>query len=645
MDQIAQVVELSASVAGRGLSSLDANELRELKRFGLSDARLAASVGAAESEVRHRREDLRVRPVFKTVDTCGGEFPARTPYHYSTFEEEDEVAPADRPRVVILGAGPNRIGQGIEFDYACVHAAFALEEAGFESVMVNSNPETVSTDYDTSSRLYFEPLSPEDVLAVCRAEQPVGVIAQLGGQTPLRLARILLDEGYAIWGTSPDAIDLAEDRGKFARVLAELEIPAPPHGEARTMAEARAIAEQIGYPVVVRPSYVLGGRAMEIVYDADDLEAFVQMASDASPDHPVLIDRFLEGAIEVDVDAVADATGDVFIGGVMEHIEEAGVHSGDSSCQIPPATLSDEELDVIEDITRRLARRLGVVGLLNLQLAVKDERIWVIEANPRASRTVPFVSKAIGVSLARIATLVLAGRTLLDLGADGVLPADPHHYRHLPYASVKAAVLPFGRFPGVDTVLGPEMKSTGEVMGIDADSGWALAKAFTAAGAGLPSEGTVFVSVANRDKRAIVFPAKRLADLGFRLLATGGTAGVLHRAGIPVERVAKVSEHADNVAELIRGGTVDLVINTPFGRGARTDGYFIRTASASAGVPCVTTLPGVFAAVRGIEALRGRSTEPRSIQEYHAEAMQEPMQARMTFSEAAAAGVAGESPA
>ncbi|MFI5393328.1 MAG: carbamoyl phosphate synthase large subunit, partial [Myxococcota bacterium] len=368
-------------------------------------------------------------------------------------------------------------------------------------------------------------------------------------------------------------------------------------------------------------------------------------ASDASPDHPVLIDRFLEGAIEVDVDAVADATGDVFIGGVMEHIEEAGVHSGDSSCQIPPATLSDEELDVIEDITRRLARRLGVVGLLNLQLAVKDERIWVIEANPRASRTVPFVSKAIGVSLARIATLVLAGRTLLDLGADGVLPADPHHYRHLPYASVKAAVLPFGRFPGVDTVLGPEMKSTGEVMGIDADSGWALAKAFTAAGAGLPSEGTVFVSVANRDKRAIVFPAKRLADLGFRLLATGGTAGVLHRAGIPVERVAKVSEHADNVAELIRGGTVDLVINTPFGRGARTDGYFIRTASASAGVPCVTTLPGVFAAVRGIEALRGRSTEPRSIQEYHAEAMQEPMQARMTFSEAAAAGVAGESPA
>jgi carbamoyl-phosphate synthase large subunit len=464
------------------------------------------------------------------------------------------------------------------------------------------------------------------------------VIAQFGGQTPLRLARTLQEEGFAILGTSPEAIDLAEDRGKFAELLHELEIPAPPHGEARTMEEARTVAAQIGYPVVVRPSYVLGGRAMEIVYDDDELEGFVRTAAEASPDHPVLIDRFLEGAIEVDVDAVCDADGEVFIGAVMEHIEEAGVHSGDSSCQIPPATLSDDELDTIEDITRRLGRRLGVVGLLNLQLAVKDERIWVLEANPRASRTVPFVSKVIGVSLARIATLVLAGRGLTALRADGLLPADAHHYRHLPYTSVKAAVLPFGRFPGVDTVLGPEMKSTGEVMGVDVDSGMALAKAMVAAGHALPTAGTVFVSVANRDKRAIVFPAKRLADMGFRLLATGGTAGVLQRAGIAVERVAKVSEGPDNVAELIRAGRIDLVINTPFGRAPRSDGSFIRTAAAAAGVPCITTLPGVFAAVRGIEALTGEPTEPRSVQEHHAAALQEPMQVRLTFEQASGGG-------
>jgi len=636
VDQIAQVVEGAGALRGRPLHTLGAAELRQAKRLGLSDGRVALLTAATEAAVRRHRDALGVEPVFKTVDTCGGEFPARTPYHYSTYEEETEIRPTDRPRVVILGAGPNRIGQGIEFDYACVHASFALEEAGFESVMINSNPETVSTDYDTSSRLYFEPLTAEDVLAVCRAERPVGVIAQFGGQTPLRLARTLQEEGFPILGTSADAIDLAEDRGKFAQVLRELEIPAPPHGEARTMEEARAIAEQVGYPVVVRPSYVLGGRAMEIVYDAEELEHFVRTAAEASPDHPVLIDRFLEGAIEVDVDAVADLDGGVFIGAVMEHIEEAGVHSGDSSCQIPPATLSDDELDTIEDITRRLARRLGVIGVLNLQLAVKDERIWVLEANPRASRTVPFVSKVIGESLARVATLVLMGRTLADLAASGVLPADPHHYRHLPYTSVKAAVLPFGRFPGVDTVLGPEMKSTGEVMGVDADSGMALAKAMVAAGHALPMHGTVFVSVANRDKRAIVFPAKRLADMGFRLLATGGTAGVLQRAGIPVERVAKVSESPDNVAELIRAGRIDLVINTPFGRAPRTDGSFIRTASAAACVPCITTLPGVFAAVRGIEALAGEPTEPRSVQEHHADARREPRQARLTFDEAAA---------
>jgi carbamoyl-phosphate synthase large subunit len=639
VDQIAQVVDGAAALRDRPLATLGAEELLAAKRLGLSDPRIASLTRATDAAVRRHREALGVAPVFKTVDTCAGEFAARTPYHYSTYEEETEVRPSPRPRVVILGSGPNRIGQGIEFDYACVHAAFALEEAGFESVMVNSNPETVSTDYDTSSRLYFEPVTAEDVLAVCHAERPVGVIVQFGGQTPLRLARTLEEEGFPVLGTRPEAIDLAEDRGKFAQLLAELDISAPQHGEARTLPQARAIAAQVGFPVVVRPSYVLGGRAMEIVYDADDLETFVRTAAEASPDHPVLIDRFLEGAIEVDVDAVCDGA-DVFIGAVMEHIEEAGVHSGDSSCQIPPATLSDEELDEIEDITRRLARRLGVQGVLNLQLAVKDERIWVLEANPRASRTVPFVSKAIGVSLARIATLVLTGRTLADLAEDGVLPADPHHYRHLPYTAVKAAVLPFGRFPGVDTVLGPEMKSTGEVMGIDRDPGMALAKALVSCGAGLPTGGTVFVSVANRDKRAIVFPAKRLADLGFRVLATNGTAGVLERAGIDVERVAKVSEGPHNVAELIRGGKVDLVINTPFGRGPRGDGYFIRTATASAGVPCITTLPGVFAAVRGIEALRGGPSEPCSLQEHHEQAGGRAAQSRLSFAEAAA-GEAG----
>jgi carbamoyl-phosphate synthase large subunit len=634
VDQIAQVVEGALALAHRPPSPLGADELLEAKRLGLSDERIADLAGSTAPQVLARRAELGVAPVFKTVDTCAGEFHARTPYHYSTYLDETEVTDDVRPRVVILGAGPNRIGQGIEFDYACVHAAFALDEAGFASVMVNSNPETVSTDYDTASRLYFEPLAAEDVLAVCRAERPVGVIAQLGGQTPLALARILQDEGFPILGTGVDAIDLAEDRGRFAQVLRELEIPAPPHGEARTVDEARAIAARVGYPVVVRPSYVLGGRAMEIVYDDDELEGFVSAAADASPEHPVLIDRFLEGAIEVDVDAVCDGDGDVFIGGVMEHIEEAGVHSGDSSCQIPPATLSDEELDTIEGITRRIARRLGVVGLLNLQLAVKDERIWVLEANPRASRTVPFVGKVIGVSLARVTTLVLTGASLADLRRAEIVPADPYHYRHLPTTSVKAAVLPFGRFPGVDTILGPEMRSTGEVMGIDAEPGMALAKAMVAAGHALPTEGTVFVSVANRDKRSIVLPAKRLADLGFRLLATRGTGGVLQRAGIPVEIVAKVSEDERNVAGLIREGSVDLVINTPFGRAPRTDGSHIRTAAAASGVPCITTLPGVFAAVRGIEALRGDPTEPRSLQEHHAASRRLPVQARLTFEEA-----------
>jgi carbamoyl-phosphate synthase large subunit len=616
VDQIARVADGVERLRGRPLDDLEEDELRQAKRTGLSDRRIAGLTGSNEASVRARRAALGVEAVFKTVDTCAGEFPARTPYHYSTYEEEDEVRRAERPRVVILGAGPNRIGQGIEFDYACVHAAAALRDAGFEAVMVNSNPETVSTDYDTSSRLYVEPLSTEDVLAVCRAEAPVGVICQFGGQTPLRLAHDLEAAGERVLGTSPEAIDLAEDRGRFAALLDELGIPAPAHGEAADLDEAREVAARIGYPVVVRPSYVLGGRAMEIVDGEDELERFVATAAAASPDHPVLIDRFLEGALELDVDAVCDGT-DVFVGAVMEHIEEAGVHSGDSSCQIPPATMSEGELDEVEAIVRRVARRLGVVGLINLQLAVKDERIWVLEANPRASRTVPFVSKAIGVPLAEVATAVLLGQTLARLESEGVVPADPHHYRHLPYTAVKAAVLPFGRFPGVDTVLGPEMRSTGEVMGIDDDPGLALAKALVASGASLPSEGSVFVSMANRDKRAIAFPARRLSDLGFRLLATRGTAGVLERAGIPVTRVAKVSEGGRSIVDLIRDGEVAMVINTPFGRGPRTDGYFIRTAAARAGIPCITTVPGLFAAIRGIEALRAPAGAPRSLQEHH----------------------------
>jgi carbamoyl-phosphate synthase large subunit len=633
VDQIAQVVEEAARVDRRALDDLGSDDLRRAKRAGLSDRRLAALTSARETDVRARRAALGVRAVFKTVDTCAGEFPATTPYHYSTYEEEDEARPAERERVVILGAGPNRIGQGIEFDYACVHAAFALEEAGYEAVMVNSNPETVSTDYDTSARLYFEPVSAEDVLAVCETERPVGVICQLGGQTPLRLARELEATGFRVLGTGAASIDLAENRGAFAELLGEVGIAAPEHGEARDVDEARAIAARIGYPVVVRPSYVLGGRAMEIVYAEEELERFVTSAAAAGPEHPVLIDRFLEGAVEIDVDAVCDGT-EVFVGAVMEHIEEAGIHSGDSSCQIPPATLSDDELDEIERITRTLALRMNVRGLVNLQLAAKDERIWVLEANPRASRTVPFVSKVTGVPLAKVATSVLLGRTLEQLREDGLVPADARHYLRLPYTAVKAAVLPFGRFPGVDTLLGPEMRSTGEVMGIDADPGWALAKALIAGGTSLPVEGTVFVSVANRDKRSIVYPAKRMADLGFRLLATRGTAAVLERAGIAVTRVAKVSEGGRSVVDLIHDAEVDMVVNTPFGRGPRTDGSLIRTAAAQAGIPCITTLPGLLAALRGIEALLGTPGDARSIQEWHRRAREgAAVQERLAFGE------------
>ncbi|MFN2543920.1 MAG: carbamoyl-phosphate synthase large subunit [Actinomycetota bacterium] len=616
VDQIAQVAEGAEALRGKGLEQVDIDEWLEAKQLGLSDRRIASLLESTEDAVRRRRTALGVEAVFKTVDTCGGEFEARTPYYYSTYEEESEVRPAEKPRVVILGAGPNRIGQGIEFDYACVHAAFALSDAGYESVMVNCNPETVSTDYDTSDRLYFEALTVEDVLAVCAAERPVGIIVQLGGQTPLKLAHALEREGYRVLGTSPASIDLAEDRGKFAQLCHDLGLPAPEHGEARNLDEAREIASRIGYPVLVRPSYVLGGRAMEIVYGEDELAGFVETAAAASPEHPVLIDRFLEGAIEIDVDAIADGD-DVYIGAVMEHIEEVGVHSGDSSCVVPPSTLSDDELDQAESAARKLAQALGVRGLLNVQMAVKDEKVWILEANPRASRTIPYVSKATGVSLAKIATLVMAGRSLKELEEEGIVPPGGSRYRRLAHISVKTPVLPFGRFAGVDTILGPEMKSTGEVMGTAGDLGLALAKAFVGAGAGLPTQGTVFVSVANRDKRAILFPAKRLADLGFHLLATGGTAAVLARGGIRVSQVLKMSEGHPNVVDLIRAGRVDLVINTPFGREPRGDGYFIRTAAAAAGVPCVTTLPGAIAAVQGIEALRSDPARPRSLQEIH----------------------------
>ncbi|HEY7283095.1 MAG TPA: carbamoyl-phosphate synthase large subunit [Actinomycetota bacterium] len=616
VDQIARMAEASEALRGKDLPAIEAGDLREAKRHGLSDTRIAALTGATEDQVRQRRADLGIEPVFKTVDTCAGEFAARTPYYYSTYEEESEVRPAARPRIVILGAGPNRIGQGIEFDYACVHAAFALRAAGFETVMVNCNPETVSTDYDTSDRLYFEPLTVEDVLAVCRAERPEGVVVQLGGQTPLKLAHALEREGVRVLGTTPDSIDVAEDRGRFAALLRDLGIPAPPHGEASTVEQARSIAADIGYPVVVRPSYVLGGRAMEIVDSGDELDDFVRTAAAASPDHPVLVDRFLEGAIEVDVDAVSDGAG-TFVGAVMEHIEEAGVHSGDSSCVIPPATLSEDAIARCEEIARRLASALGVRGLLNVQLAVKDDRVWVLEANPRASRTVPFVGKVTGVPLAKVAALVMAGRSLRELRAGGLLPA-AEPYRTLRHTAVKAAVLPFGRFPGVDTVLGPEMKSTGEVMGVDARLGPAMAKALTSTGTGLPTAGTAFVSVANRDKRAIVVTAKRLEELGFTLFATRGTAAVLHRNGIRVTPVRKRSEGEPNVVDLIRQGRIDIVINTPYGRGPRTDGSEIRMAAAAAGIPCVTTLPGAVAAIQGIEALRRSLPAPRPLQEYHA---------------------------
>mgnify|MGYP005982838797 CR=1 FL=1 len=643
LDQMQQIVELGAEV--RSAETFGATELRFAKHHGFSDRQIAAlrpqqfgEGQAGEDAVRALRDELNVHPVYKTVDTCAAEFEAKTPYHYSTYEldpeAETEVAPqTECPKVLILGSGPNRIGQGIEFDYSCVHAAQTLSEAGYETVMVNCNPETVSTDYDTADRLYFEPLTFEDVLEVYRAETlsgtVAGVIVQLGGQTPLGLAKRLKAAGVPIVGTSPEAIDLAEDRGEFGRVLTEAGLPAPKFGTATTFEGAREIASGIGYPVLVRPSYVLGGRGMEIVYDEKALESYISRATEISDDRPVLVDRFLEDAVEIDVDALCDGT-EVYLGGVMEHIEEAGIHSGDSACALPPITLGRADLENVRRSTEALAKGIGVKGLLNVQYALKDDILYVLEANPRASRTVPFVSKATAVQLAKACARVMLGESIADLRAGGILPAEGDG-GHAPIdapVAVKEAVLPFNRFrradgTGIDTLLSPEMKSTGEVMGIDADFGTAFAKSQTAAYGSLPTSGSVFVSVANKDKRSLIFPVKRLADLGFRILATEGTADVLRRNGITCEEVHKQSgenlpEGARTIVDQIKDGEVDMVINTPYGNsGPRVDGYEIRSAAVSKSVPCITTVQGASAAVQGIEAAIRGDIGVQSLQELH----------------------------
>ncbi|UUA86378.1 carbamoyl-phosphate synthase large subunit [Corynebacterium pseudogenitalium] len=620
---------------------LDAELLREAKVFGLSDAQIAALRPelAGEDGVRSLRWSLGVHPVYKTVDTCAGEFEAQTPYHYSAYEwdpeAESEVASSDKEKVLILGSGPNRIGQGIEFDYSCVHAALELSRVGYETVMINCNPETVSTDYDTADRLYFEPLTFEDVMEIYRAESlsgtVAGVIVQLGGQTPLGLAQRLADAGVPVVGTSPEAIDSAEDRGEFGKVLDAAKLPAPAYGTAVSFEEARRVANEIGYPVLVRPSYVLGGRGMEIVYDEQSLEDYINRATELSPDHPVLVDRFLDSAIEIDVDVLSDGK-DVYLGGVMEHIEEAGIHSGDSACALPPMTIGPEDIEKVRRSAEALAHGIGVTGLMNVQFALKDDILYVIEANPRASRTVPFVSKATGVHLAKAAARVMMGATIAELKAEEMIPSD-YDGGSLPLdhpIAVKEAVLPFNRFRRpdgamLDTILGPEMKSTGEVMGLAPSFGVAYAKAEAAAFGALPTEGTVFVSVANRDKRTLIFPIQRLSTMGFKILATGGTAQMLRRNGIPCEIVLKASDvrngaEGKSIVDCINDGEIDLILNTPAGSsGARHDGYDIRAAAVAHGVPLMTTVQGVTAAVQGIEALRDNEIAVMSLQELESE--------------------------
>ncbi|KWT63600.1 carbamoyl phosphate synthase large subunit [Streptomyces albus subsp. albus] len=629
VDQLFLVKEIADEIAAA--DQLGPEVLAYAKRHGFSDSQIAAIRGLTEEVVREVRHALGVRPVYKTVDTCAAEFAAKTPYFYSSYDEESEVAPREKPAVIILGSGPNRIGQGIEFDYSCVHASFALSDAGYETVMVNCNPETVSTDYDTSDRLYFEPLTLEDVLEIVHAEQaagPVaGVVVQLGGQTPLGLAQALKDNGVPIVGTSPEAIDLAEERGAFGQVLTEAGLPAPKYGTAYSFDEAKGIAAEIGYPVMVRPSYVLGGRGMEIVYDEPSLAAYLERHAGLIDQHPVLIDRFLDDAIEIDVDALYDGH-ELYLGGVMEHIEEAGIHSGDSACALPPITLGGYDIKRLRASTEAIAKGVGVRGLINIQFAMAGDILYVLEANPRASRTVPFTSKATAVPLAKAAARISLGATIAELRAEGMLPKSGDGGT-LPLdspISVKEAVMPWSRFrdvtgQGVDTVLGPEMRSTGEVMGIDSVFGTAYAKSQSGAYGALPTKGRAFVSVANRDKRAMIFPARELVAHGFELLATSGTAEVLRRNGINATVVRKKSEGEGpngekTIVQLIHDGEVDLIVNTPYGTGGRLDGYDIRTAAVARAVPCLTTVQALAAAVQGIEAMSRGDVGVRSLQEH-----------------------------
>ena len=616
LHQLADLLRVERYMKVTPFEQITVEDWWEIKRKGFSDRQIAFATRKTEAEIRAHRQRIGVLPVYKTVDTCAAEFAADTPYHYSTYEQETEVRPTDKPKVVILGGGPNRIGQGIEFDYCCCHAAFALKERGYETIMVNSNPETVSTDYDTSDRLYFEPLTLEDVLNILEAEKPSGIIAQFGGQTPLKLALPLYrmlherpDIPSRIWGTSPIAIDMAEDREKFEHILRELHIQQPPNGIARDEQEALAIARKIGYPVVVRPSYVLGGRAMEIVYSDADLERYIKTAVQIEPDHPILVDKFLENAIEVDVDALRDQTGAMIIGGILEHIEQAGIHSGDSACVLPTYSLPEKVLAQIRTWTKALADRLEVVGLMNVQFAIQGEQVYILEANPRASRTVPFIAKATGIPLAKLAARVMAGERLAELGiTQEVIPS---------YYSVKEVVLPFEKFPGTDTILGPEMRSTGEVMGIAADFGQAYAKAQIAAGQNLPLAGRVFASFNDRDKEMAVPIIREFIELGFAIVATQGTRKVLMEHGLHVDKVFKLHEGRPHVIDWIKNDQIQLILNTPSGEDAYADGQLIRRTALAYKIPLVTTLAGARATVAAIRALRSGLSAPKTIQDYY----------------------------
>ena len=611
LDNLREIVEQEGELRKETLETISSDRLRAAKRMGISDQRLAVLLDATEQAVRGARKRLGVRPVFKRVDTCGAEFESFTPYLYSTYEDEDEAEISDRRKVIILGSGPNRIGQGIEFDYCCCHAAFALKEEGFESIMVNCNPETVSTDYDTSDRLYFEPITFEDVMEIVDRERPEGVIVQFGGQTPLNLSMKLFRAGVPVIGTSPESIDLAEDRKRFGKLLVELGIPQPPNGFATSNEEARDEAARIGYPVLVRPSYVLGGRAMQIVYDEATLDHYMTHAVEASPEHPVLIDSFLEDAVEIDVDALADGER-VVIAGIQQHIEEAGIHSGDSSCVLPPWGINEAHLDAMRRYTRELARALKVVGLMNIQFAIWRDAVYVLEVNPRASRTVPFVSKATGVPLAKIAAKLMVGRKLPEFNLPDELTVDRFY--------VKSPVFPFVKFPGVDPILGPEMRSTGEVMGVAESFGAAFLKAQQGAGSRLPREGSVFVSVNDQDKRGVLELARSFHEMGFKLVATRGTQKRLEAEGLPCRFVYKVNEGRPNITDLVRSQQINLIVNTPLGRTSFYDEREIRRAAIQYSVPCVTTMTGARATVEAIRALKEEELQVRSLQEYHARA-------------------------